>query len=268
MLHLVFEPVGKEILQKSFELDMFVIGDIFALYNDYGIGTFGNIKSEFFREERKSFYKEIMQPISNVTPYDDLFDHDKNTIEKIEQLMNKNPEEQIWLWIAPNACNICGYYTVMPYLKKYIGRVFVLFLSNLPFFNKDKKIFYPKTLQEIPSQELLKVRKITRLISYSEWEVDQDEYTKLKEENTWLRIWEGNKKISSVPTDMLDKEIINFLPSSWIKMTKFLPLLVQELKHYTNEYFLAWRIFCLSQANKIACQGSLQKGWKDFELMK
>lgn len=269
MLHLIFEPIGKEVLQKSFELDMFAAGDVFTLYNDYAIGAFGDIKSEFFREERRSFYEEMMQYTPNPIPYNDLFDRDKNTIEKIEYLMDKNAEEQVWLWVAPNASNICGYYIVMPYLEKYIGRVHILFLSNLPFFNHEKKIFYPKTLQEIPIQELLKVRKIARLISPAEWEVDKDEYLRLKEENTWLRLWEGNKKISSVSMDNLDKEIIGFISSStFTKMTKVLPHIEKGLKYYINEYFVAWRLFCLSQAGTIISQGNWKKGWKDIELMK
>jgi len=44
-----------------------------------------------------------------------------------------------------NKHDVCGYYWLMSQLKDLQGRIYILYLNNLPFINDKGQIFYPET---------------------------------------------------------------------------------------------------------------------------
>ena len=102
--------------------------------------------------------------------------------------------EQIWIWVAPNAKDLCGYYWVIGQLKNFSGRIYVLHLNNLPFISEKGNVFYPSSLSEIPSREFVKAKRLARPVSPAEFETDPDEWTRLASENKNLRVTGRRKK--------------------------------------------------------------------------
>ena len=68
------------------------------------------------------------------------------TMQTVAWLIEKladNPEETAWIWAAQNQHDVSGYYWLMSQLKEFQGRIFILYLHNLPFINEKGHLFYP-----------------------------------------------------------------------------------------------------------------------------
>jgi hypothetical protein len=171
----------------------------------------------------------------------------------------------IWIWAAQNKHDVSGYYWLQHYMKEFQGRVFILYLNNLPFINEKGFIFYPQWLSEIPPREFLKARKLARAITLSEFEVDPDEWKKICDENNGVRVLEGGKKLSQAGYDYYDAELLKFITADWQKASKVIHQFLSKAKSTTGDAYLLWRLKEMVRTEKIDMQGEL-KNMKDFEI--
>ena len=179
--------------------------------------------------------------------------------------MRRNPEETIWIWAAQNKHDVCGYYWLLHYMKEFQGRIFILYLNNLPFLNEKGQLFYPTWLHLIPAKEFLKAKKLARPITLSEFEVDPDEWIKLCNEDKGVRILEGGKKLLSVGYDFYDEELKTFITADWQKASKIIQQFLSKAKHTTGDAYMLWRLKTLIALGGLDVNGS-QKNRRDFEV--
>lgn len=264
MIHIVFEQANVAILQKAIELDESLQGKIIEIKDDYAVGTITNIYETEGYQIRRDWWKELLQ-YSPYTEQLDLVD-DKLAAHNIIKALTENEEEQVWIWVAQNQHDVCGYYWLMSQLKNFYGRIHILYLNNLPFINEKGLIFYPTHLSEILPKEFLKAKKLVREITLSEFEVDTDEWKKLCNENAAIRILEGGKKIISKEETFFDKDILSAITPDFQKLNKVLNTILSKMKIQTGDVFLVWRIKQLINEQKLTIQGSWEKGWKDIEV--
>ncbi len=154
----------------------------------------------------------------------------------------------------------------MSQLNEYQGRIFVLYLNNLPFINEKGGIFYPTNIFEIQPKEFLKAKKLARTITLSEFEVDPDEWKKLCNENAIVRILEGAKKIVSRDETFYDKDILNAVTAEPQKLQKVLHNIFSKMKIRTGDVFLVWHIRELINEGNLEAQGDWSKGWKEITI--
>ena len=154
----------------------------------------------------------------------------------------------------------------MSQLKEYQGRVFVLYMNNLPFINEKGNIFYPSHLHEIQPKEFLKAKKLARPITPSEFEVDPDEWKKLCGESAIVRILEGGKKIVSKEANFYDKELLSAVTGETQKLGRYLQHVLGKMKIKTGDAFLVWRLRELAAQGNIELSGDWNKGWKEIQL--
>ncbi len=202
------------------------------------------------------------------SPYKEQTDivDDKLTVHNLKRKLEENPDEQIWIWMGQNQHDVCGYYWLMPQLRQFQGRVMVLYMNNLPFINEKGQIFYPSWLSEIRPSEFMKARKLARPIALSEFEVDPDEWNKLLQENTTVRILEGGKKIVSRDETYYDEEIQKNITGDWQKANRVITNTLNRMKIKTGDVFLMWRLKELIAQGKVAVEGDLNKDWKSFDV--
>jgi hypothetical protein len=191
---------------------------------------------------------------------------DRDTVAKLKSLLNEDEKQELWIWIGQNQHDVCSYYWLSGQFKDYQGRVFVLFLNNLPFINEKGLIFYPTALHQIRPSEFLKAKKLCRKITPSEFEVDPDEWKKLCNENALVRILEGGKKIVGKDADFYDNDILTGLSKEWQKGNKAMHSILHKMKIKTGDVFILWRMRELAAADKIEINGDPSKGWKEFEV--
>jgi hypothetical protein len=193
-------------------------------------------------------------------------DDNKLVVDLIEKL-NANAEEKVWIWAAQNKHDVSGYYWLMSQLKAFQGRIYILYLNNLPFINEKGNIFYPEWISHIQPKEMLKAKKLSRLITTSEFEVDPDEWTKLCNEEKGVRLLEGGKKLIQKEVDFYDSELKTYITGDWQKASKIIHHFLSKAKHTTGDMFLLWRLKQLLATDVYDVQGNV-KNIKDFQLNK
>lgn len=264
MYHIVFNEAEIGLMQKVQELDESLTGQVLQIKDDYAVGPIENIFETEGYQQRRDWWKLLLEG----SPYKDQLDivDDKMTVHNLIKGLEENEEEEVWIWMAQNQHDVCGYYWLMPQLRAFQGRVKVLFLNNLPFINEKGQIFYPVWLTEIRPSEFLKAKKLARAITLSEFEVDPDEWNKLMQENALVRILEGGKKIAGKAVDFYDAEILKNITKEWQKSSRVLQNTLNRMKIKTGDVFVMWRIKALIEEGKVIAEGDANKDWKSFDI--
>jgi len=264
MIHIVFESSNVQSLEKAFELDESLKGNIVEIKDDFAVGPVIDIYDAYGYQQRRDWWKEVLQ----YSPYAEELNivDDKLTVHQLLQILDGIESEEVWIWMGQNAHDVCGYYWLMSQLKHYQGKIQVLYLNNLPFINEKGLIFYPQHLFEIQPKEFLKAKKLARQITLSEFEVDPDEWKKICNENAIVRILEGGKKIVSKEERFYDKELLSVLTGEFQKLNKIVHQILSKIKIQTGDAFLVWRMRKLIEEGKLEMQGDWSKGWKEIEI--
>lgn len=265
MVHIVFQEADIAALQKSFELDETLQGDIVQIKDDLAVGPLNGIYTAEGIEARKEWWHKILAGGDYVGLVDKGDIDDNKTVAGLTERLNNDPGEVLWIWAAPNKHDVCGYYWLTSQLKEYQGRIFILYLNNLPFLNEKGHLFYPVNLSEIPAKEFVKAKKLAREITLSEFEVDPDEWTKICNEYKGIRLLEGGKKLGQEDYDFYDGELKKFITADWQKASKIIHQYLTKAKHYTGDAYLLWRLKVMIAQEIFDVQGKVGN-MKDFEV--
>jgi Protein of unknown function/Domain of unknown function (DUF1835) len=267
MIHIVFQQADVGVLQKAIELDETMQGEIFEIKDEWGVGPLLNLDTEEGWQARLEWWRGQLAG----SPYSDnivgSFD-DRQTVSRIKETLDANPEEEAWIWMGQNQHDVTGYYWLMPQLRAYQGRVMVIYLNNLPFINEKGQLFYPWAVHDILPKEAVKAKKLARPITLSEFEIDPDEWRKIAEENAMVRILEGGKKIVGREENFYDVEILKNITTEWQKATRVLMNTLHRMKIKTGDLFLMQRMKHLIGEGKIEVMGDTSKSWKEFDVKK
>jgi len=264
MIHIVFEQANADALQKAIELDENLQGNIIEIKDDFAVGPIADIYQTEGYQQRRDWWINLLEH----SPYKEQIDllDDKMNVHQLTKTLTENTEEKVWIWMAQNQHDVCSYYWLMSQLKDFQGRIEVLYLNNLPFLNEKGQIFYPTHLHEIQPKEFLKAKKLARVITPSEFEVDPDEWTKLCNDNAIIRFLEGGKKIVGKKADFFDKDLLSVITNDFQKLTKVLQNALGKMKIQTGDVFLVSRIKEMITNATLEMQGDWEKGWKEVEV--
>jgi len=265
MIHIVFNTADVDVLKKAIEMDETMQGDVFQVKDDYAVGPIANIYTQEGIAARAQWWKEVLAG----GDYDGLVEkgtvNDPALVASIIERMENNPDEVIWIWAAQNKHDVSGYYWLMSQLKAFQGRIYLLYLNNLPFISEKGTIFYPEWLHIIPPREFVKAKRLARPITLSEFEVDPDEWTRLSNEMKGVRILEGGKKLAQYDYDFYDEDLKKFVTADWQKASKIIHQFLHKAKHSTGDAYLLWRLKGLLAIEIFDVQGEV-KNMKDFEI--
>ena len=257
MFHIVFDSRGSELLSAAMDMDDALDGETLLISDDFSAGPILDIFSDRGREERKKWWAMVWD-VAEKSPVDESAgETDSMNLQRILQRMETEEFEQIWIWVAPNARDMCGYYWAISQLKNFSGRTYVLQLNNLPFISDKGSVFYPLSLSEIPSREFVKAKKLARPVSPAEFETDPDEWTRLVSENKNLRVLEGGKKLIQREDDYFDKPLLGFLLPAFQKIPRTVHHFLLKSPEKVNESFLMWRMRQLISSGVAEQQGEM-----------
>lgn len=264
MLHIVFNESEVALMQQVMELEEDLAGEVWQIKDDFAVGPIQAIYDPEGYQQRRDWWKSLLEN-SPYAEQADLVD-DKLTVHNLKKKLEEEPELEVWIWMGQNQHDVCGYYWLMPQLREFQGRIMVLYMNNLPFINEKGNIFYPSWLHEIRPSEFRKARKLARPVTLSEFEVDPDEWKKLCDENTIVRILEGGKKIVSRDETFFDGELLKNITGDWQKSWRVLSNTLNRMKIKTGDVFIMWRMKQLIHEGKIEAMGDINKGWKEFDV--
>jgi len=266
MIHIVFQQADIDVLKKAIELDNNLEGAVEIIRDDFAVGPISDIYETSGYQARREWWKNRVE----ASPYntDELMNmvDDRLAVHQLKRALDGNEKEEVWIWMGQNQHDVCGYYWLVAQLQQYSGRVFILYLNNLPFINEKGLIFYPTALHQILPKEFLKAKKLYRKVTPSEFEVDGDEWKKLCVENECVRILEGGKRLVSKDETFYDGDILASLTPEPQKGNKAMQNILSKMKLKTGDIFLLWRMQVLAEQGKIELTGDPQKGWKEFEV--
>ena len=265
MIHIVFQEADVPALEKSFELDESMKGEIMEIKDEFAVGPIKDIYSTAGIEARKQWWREILAGGDYSRIADDGHVDDQKTVQELIGKLQTNNDEIVWIWAAQNKHDVSGYYWLVSQLKNFQGRIFLLYLNNLPFINDKGSIFYPENIFNIPPREFIKAKKLARPVTLSEFEIDPDEWTRLQNEDKGVRILEGGKKLVQYDYDFYDGELRKFISMDWQKGSKLIHSYLNKAPHKTGDAFLLWRLKGIIQAGEVEVQGEI-KNMKDFEV--
>lgn len=265
MIHIVFNEPDVEVLKKAIELDETLQGDVIQIKDDYAVGPIKDIYSDEGIEARKQWWREVLAGTEIQMTIDTGEVDDMKTVVDLIVKLAMNPDEKVYIWAAQNKHDVSGYYWLMSQLKDFQGRLYILYLNNLPFINEKGLIFYPEWLSHIPPKEFLKAKKLARPITLSEFEVDPDEWTRLQNEEKGVRLLEGGKKLGQKDYDFYDEELKKYITNDWQKASKIINNFLNKSKQTTGDAYMLWRLKQLLAGGNYDVQGEL-KGMKDFEV--
>ncbi len=265
MIHIVFNEADVKVLSQAIEMDETLTGEVIQIKDDYAVGPLGNLYAGEDIETRRQWWSDVLAGGDADGKADSGDVDDYKTVAELVGNMRRIEEEKIWIWAAQNKHDVSGYYWLLHYMKEFQGRVFILYLNNLPFINEKGNIFYPNWLHEIPAKEFLKAKKLSREITLSEFEVDPDEWTKLCNENKGVRLLEGGKKLIQHDPDFYDAELQKFVTPDWQKASKIIHQFLNKAKHTTGDMYLLWRIKTMIAMGLFDVQGKVGN-MKEFEI--
>ena len=152
MIHIVFNEPDVKVLEEAIAMDESLSGKVVQVKDDYAVGPLYNIYMQEGIEARKQWWRDVLAGGDLEGSVDNGDTDDYKTAAELMGTMRRDEEETIWIWAAQNKHDVCGYYWLLHYMKEFQGRVMILYLNNLPFFNDKGHIFYPTWLSEIPAR--------------------------------------------------------------------------------------------------------------------
>ncbi len=265
MIHIVHNTADIETLQQAIVLDETLIGDILQIKDDFAVGPLQDIYTNEGREARKDWWRKTLSGGDLDGKIDEEGVSDNAAIILLKKKLTDNPKEKVWIWVAPNKHDVCSYFWLVSQLMDFEGRIEVLHLNNLPFLNEKGNIFYPEWLHEIPAKEFLKAKKLARPVTISEFELDTDEWNKICNAESGIRLYEGVKKITTHPINYYDNDLRRFVMPQWQKASKIITNYLNKAQHKTGDMFLLWRLKEMINQDLFDVQGKILS-MKDFEL--
>jgi len=265
MIHIVFNEPDIAILQQAIAMDETLAGEVIQVKDDYAVGPIDNLYTEEGIENRGQWWRQVLEGGDYDGHADSGEIDDNKTMAELCDRMRNDENEAIWIWAAQNKHDVSGYYWMLTFMKEFQGRVFILYLNNLPFINEKGNIFYPNWLSEIPAKEFLKAKKLAREITLSEFEVEPDEWARVCAEGKGVRLLEGGKKLMQEDYDFYDTELKRFVTPDWQKASKIIHSFLSKAKHTTGDAYLLWRLKSMITQEIFDVQGSVGK-MKEFEV--
>ena len=253
MIHIVFSEADKAVLEEAILLDESLQGDIQVIGGQYQLGPIAYIHETTGRQERASWWQSIRQ--DSIYQQEEGKRTDDTFIEHVVAAVEENPEESLWVWVAQNARDVAGYYWLLQYCKKLVGRFHILLLQNLPFLTEKGAVFYPNFMEEIRPSEFLKAKKLAREITPSELEIDPDEWTRLQGENKGIRILDAGKKLKQYDYDHFDKSLETYVTDNWQKANKIISHHQSKEKESSTDEYLFWRLNVMIAQEMFDVQG-------------
>lgn len=251
MFHIVFDSHGAAQLTAAMDMDEALDGEVMVVADDYSVGPIRDLFSDAGRGERMQWWRRVLE--QETIP--DINGTDDSRLKEILQRMSVEEFDQIWIWVAPNAVDVSGYYWLIAQLQVFAGRIYIISLNNLPFIHEKGNVFYPISLAEIPAREFIKARKLARPVTGAEFETDPDEWQRLAAENKNLRLLDGGKKLIQQEDDYYDSTLLNFLQPVFQKVSRAIHQFQLKFPGKMNESFLHWRLKQLINSGLAEHQG-------------
>lgn len=259
--HIVIGDMAAIPLNEAVAAEPSMAGEVIVMRDVLSVGPLQKEEGQKFSEMRTAFWQQVVNNDKTPVEVDDT-----ERLSQVSIELSKNEEARVWIWVAPLPADMCTYLWTLKYLGAYIGRYHIVSIAGLPFLDENGKLFFPKSIADIRSKELIKARRLARVITPAELEVDGEEWNRLVTENAAIRILEGGKKVTSKPDTYYDNQLISFCSQQFQKASKIVGQALSRFGIPTGDSYLGWRLRKMAEAERLHLQGDVSKTLKDFDV--
>ena len=259
--HIVTGDIAAVPLREAISAEPSMEGEVIVMKDVLSVGPLQKEEGQKFSELRSAFWQQVVNNEKMPVVVDDT-----ERLSQVSIELSKNEDAKVWLWLAPWPADVATYLWSLKYLGAYAGRFYVVNIAGLPFLDENGKVFYPKSIGEIKPRELIKARRLARLVTAAELEVDGEEWNKLVKENSGLRTHEGGKKLASKSETHYDNQLLSFCSQQYQKASRIVTQALSKFNIPTGDLYLGWRLRKMAEADKLNLQGDVTKMLKDFDV--
>lgn len=263
MIHILTTEEAAKNLEAAFEMDENLKGEILVLKDQLGNGPLSTeVDEEKQDEERTAFWQQLS------------LHHMPHPIDDRQQMLNLvekavAEEEPVCFWMAPNVHDVCAYYWLLSFFRQHEDMLHLIKINGLPFLNEKGQIFYPKSFSEVLPKEFSKTKRLLKRVTPAEYEVDGDEWKRIVSENSWVRLYEGGKKIITKGAEYFDNLILSCIGNEFQKGQKIVGEAVKKASHQSlNPFYAEWRLRQLIEQGELITNGDPSKPLREFEVKK
>lgn len=260
MIHLIVGDEAAKNLVAAFEIDENLRGEVLVLKDTLGIGNIVSLPGVSHDDIRTEFWQTIVPNFGQKVEDEEKLKH---TIEVALQM-----EEPFCLWLAPCVSDVCVYYWLLTHFKSMPGILHTINIIGLPFLNAKGQLFYPNNFSEIPPKEFIKTKRLLKEVTIAEFELEGDEWFRLQRDNTWLRTYEGGKKIVSRDVSYFDNIIKANITDEMQKASKVAHEALKKITQTVSNLFIEYRIRQLLHQELFSFNGNIDGPLKDIEIKK
>lgn len=259
MIHIIVGDEAAQNLVAAFELDENLKGEVLVWKDTLNIGPIATddkpmdgVRTTFWRQYLGDEFEGVMDTYRL-----------HQWIEKA-----KEEEEPMCLWMAPCVSDVCVYYYLLTQFKDYPGMFHLINIDSLPFLNEKGQVFYPKDFSEVPPKEFVKTKRLLREISPADYETDGDDWGRLQEENTMVRVYKGGKDIASENEAYFDKFLFSCVEKEAKRGSKIIRHALQKINQGVSDIFLYGRLKAMANNGQIICNETeiMDVGKAEFKL--
>lgn len=267
MIHIVFNEADIEVLKEAIALDESLDGTIKLVRDDYAVGKLVAHDDREGKAHRRNWWKGVLESANSVK-VDETMEKvdDEKLIRSLQRLMDEDENEVIWIWAAQNQHDVSGYFWLISQLQDYAGRIYILYLNNLPFINENGNIFYPRWLSEIPAKEFIKAKKLARQVTLSEFELDTEEFKRMVESGSMVRQLEGGKKLAFHDAGYYDNALAKYVYGDFSRGSRIIDNFLNKETERTGDVYLLWRLKKMVEENDWEVKGNIDGPPKNFEV--
>lgn len=251
IVHVLFDPDAVTFLQQAFDIDPTLRDDILVLEDDYRYGPV--IANSHEWEIRKQWLKNhlfIQQEDDDKAVF-----QEGSLRQQLRENMNADEQLHVWIWMTNHLREVCGYFSLLPWISDFDQRVELIFLHNLPFLNEKFQLFFPEKISQIPAREYPKAKRLATPLSSEEMIADREEWQKLQQQNSLLRKIAGERKCTSIAVDSYDETLLKCCNTDWIRLSRLLSAIRQRSGMDIGDEFWIWRLKQMHASGLIEIQG-------------
>src|SRR5689334_16518855 len=116
MLHIVFNSSEVSLMKEVIKLDESLAGQVIQIKDDFAVGPLASIDTDDGWVSRVAWWRELLKNSPYENDLQTFFD-DRDTVKRIKEQMDIDAQRQVWIWMAQNQHDVCGYYWLMQHFK-------------------------------------------------------------------------------------------------------------------------------------------------------
>ena len=221
--------------------------DVIGFFDDLSVGPISSLSET---EERVNWLKTNLYPYENEAFLEDFKDYHNNFYERISKVSG----DEIYLWHGNNSRELCNLMYILTLIKDMYGKIYTIDVSEKVYQISKRRKYSPRTVGEILPEKLNDFLPFSRAISKEVYQKYVQLWSKLKNENSNLRVLE-NDHVFSVVEDYFDKIILTHVSSRFAHCARTVGEVYGKVDKFISDDFIFWRILELIKKNKLTFMG-------------